>query len=48
VQAFLPQLEASNSLLAQRMEVDPSSVDIEHIPEGIDQYIEMVHLHTSS
>lgn len=42
VQAFLPQLEASNTLLAQRMKENPTSVDIEHISEGMDQYIEMV------
>ncbi|PPQ92581.1 hypothetical protein CVT25_007273 [Psilocybe cyanescens] len=41
VQAFLPQLEASNALLSQRAQEDPNSVDIEHIPEGMDQYIEM-------
>ncbi|KAH9481182.1 hypothetical protein JR316_0005702 [Psilocybe cubensis] len=41
VQAFLPQLEASNAILTQRAQEDPSSVDIEHIPEGMDQYIEM-------
>jgi len=37
VQAFLPQLEASNAILAQ---ADPKSVDIENVPEGA-QYIEM-------
>ena len=42
VQAFLPQLEASNAILAQRAREDPNSIDIEHIPDGIDQYIEMV------
>jgi hypothetical protein len=42
VQAFLPQMEASNILLSQRMQEDPTSVDIEHVPEGMDQYIEMV------
>ncbi|KIM40659.1 hypothetical protein M413DRAFT_446076 [Hebeloma cylindrosporum] len=41
VQAFLPQMEASNTMLSQRMQDDPASVDIEHIPEGMDQYIEM-------
>ncbi|KAF8808670.1 hypothetical protein BYT27DRAFT_7137134 [Phlegmacium glaucopus] len=41
VQAFLPQLEASNAVLAQRAREDPNSIDIEHIPEGMDQYIEM-------
>ena len=42
VQAFLPRLEASNVLLAQRVKEDPSSVDIEHISTGMEQYIEMV------
>ena len=42
VQAFLPQLEASNAILAQRAREDPNSIDIEHIPDGMDQYIEMV------
>lgn len=42
VQAFLPELEASNSRLAQRVQADPKSVDIEHVDEGMDQYIEMV------
>ncbi|KAK0239327.1 hypothetical protein EDD85DRAFT_951528 [Armillaria nabsnona] len=41
VQAFLPQIEASNAILTQRVELDPKSVDIEHITEGTDQYIEM-------
>ncbi|KDR75971.1 hypothetical protein GALMADRAFT_247160 [Galerina marginata CBS 339.88] len=41
VQAFLPEFEASNALLTQRARLDPNSVDIEHIPEGMDQYIEM-------
>lgn len=44
VQAFLPQLEASNEILAQRAREDPNSIDIEHIPDGVDQYIEMVCL----
>lgn len=43
VQAFLPQLEASNALLSQRAQEDPDSINIEHIPEGMEQYIEMVH-----
>ena len=42
VQAFLPRLEASNAILAQRARDDPNSIDIEHIPDGMDQYIEMV------
>ncbi|KAK0501715.1 hypothetical protein EDD18DRAFT_1034473, partial [Armillaria luteobubalina] len=41
VQAFLPQIEASNAILTQRVELDPKSVDIEHITEEMDQYIEM-------
>jgi hypothetical protein len=41
VQAFLPQMEASNTLLSQRMQEDPTSVDIEHIPEEMSQYVEM-------
>jgi hypothetical protein len=41
VQAFLPQLEASNAILAQRSREDPNSIDIEHIADGMDQYIEM-------
>ncbi|KAF8150110.1 hypothetical protein B0H34DRAFT_666655 [Crassisporium funariophilum] len=41
VQAFLPQIEASNQILAQRAEQDPDSIDIEHIQEGVNQYIEM-------
>jgi hypothetical protein len=42
VQAFLPALQASNALLVQRAQADPKSVDIEHIEEGMEQYIEMV------
>jgi hypothetical protein len=42
VQAFLPQMEASNTLLSQRMQDDPTSVDIEHVSEEMGQYIEMV------
>ncbi|KAF9552298.1 hypothetical protein CPC08DRAFT_647094 [Agrocybe pediades] len=41
VQAFLPQLEASNAILMQRAQQDPKSVDIEHISEGMDRHIEM-------
>lgn len=44
VQAFLPQLEVSNSLLAKKMQEDPASVDIENITEGEHRYIEMVRL----
>ncbi|KAF8068644.1 hypothetical protein FPV67DRAFT_1668715 [Lyophyllum atratum] len=40
VQAFLPTLEASNAVLQQQFQNDPSSVDIEHIEET-EQYIEM-------
>jgi len=38
VQAFLPRMEASNAILSQ---ADPKSIDIEHVPETDDQYIEM-------
>ncbi|KAF8875160.1 hypothetical protein BD779DRAFT_1564154 [Infundibulicybe gibba] len=41
VQAFLPQMEASNNLLAQRVQVDPKEVDIENVNEGVGHYIEM-------
>ncbi|KAF8972147.1 hypothetical protein BDZ97DRAFT_1752749 [Flammula alnicola] len=41
VHAFLPQLEASNALLSQRAQEDPDSINIEHIPEGMTEYIEM-------
>ncbi|PPQ78594.1 hypothetical protein CVT24_002740 [Panaeolus cyanescens] len=41
VQAFLPQLEASNNDLAQKAKADPSSIDIEHISDDMEQYIEM-------
>ncbi|KAF8240048.1 hypothetical protein L208DRAFT_1020688, partial [Tricholoma matsutake] len=41
IQAFLPAFEASNAILAQRAQADPKSVDIEHIDEGMDRYIEM-------
>ncbi|KAL0575585.1 hypothetical protein V5O48_006401 [Marasmius crinis-equi] len=34
-------MEASNAELAQQMETDPKSVDIENITEGMEQYIEM-------
>lgn len=42
VQSFLPQLEASNAILAQRAEKDPQSIDMEHIEDETAQYIEMV------
>ena len=41
VQAFLPQMEASNAILSQ---ADPRSVDIENVTEADHQYIEMVRL----
>ncbi|KAF9533934.1 hypothetical protein CPB83DRAFT_831741 [Crepidotus variabilis] len=41
VRAFLPQLQASNQILEKRMEDDPESVDIEHLSEGMNQFIEM-------
>jgi hypothetical protein len=41
VQAFLPQIEASNAILAQ---ADPMSLDIENVAETDNRYIEMVHL----
>lgn len=44
VQAFLPQMEASNTILAQRVQADPKSVDIENVEDGMGQYIEMVRL----
>jgi len=40
VQAFLPQLEASNKALLRRAQEDPSSVDIENV-EDEENYIEM-------
>ncbi|KAF7316482.1 hypothetical protein MIND_00167300 [Mycena indigotica] len=33
VQAFLPEMEASNALVAQRAEADPNSVDIENVDD---------------
>jgi len=41
VQAFLPQMEASNVILTQRVEADPQSIDMEHIEDDAAQYIEM-------
>jgi hypothetical protein len=35
-------LEASNTLLAQRVQADPMSVDIENVKDGEGRYIEMV------
>jgi hypothetical protein len=41
VQAFLPQLQASNEDLANRARDDPSSVDIENIDPNQENYIQM-------
>ncbi|KAJ4474888.1 hypothetical protein J3R30DRAFT_3337225 [Lentinula aciculospora] len=41
IQAFLPQIEASNAILTQRVETDPSSVDVEHLEDNSERYIEM-------
>ncbi|KAF9443765.1 hypothetical protein P691DRAFT_737425 [Macrolepiota fuliginosa MF-IS2] len=41
VQAFLPQLQASNETLTQRMQEDPDSVNIEHVSDNVDRYIQM-------
>ncbi|KXN86805.1 hypothetical protein AN958_09601 [Leucoagaricus sp. SymC.cos] len=41
VQAFLPQIQASNEALNQRMQDDPTGVNIEHISEDMTQYIQM-------
>ncbi|KZT22682.1 hypothetical protein NEOLEDRAFT_1180758 [Neolentinus lepideus HHB14362 ss-1] len=41
VQAFLPQLAASNADLESRARADPGSVDIENVAEEAGQYIEM-------
>ena len=45
VQAFLPELAASNADLLQRAREDPSSVDIESVNAEDPQYIEMVRTH---
>jgi len=42
VQAFLPALEAANNDLAHKAKADPNSVDIEHISDKAERYIEMV------
>ena len=42
VQAFLPELAASNADLLRRAREDPDSIDIENIDESQAQYIEMV------
>lgn len=42
VEAFLPQLEASNALLQQQVEQNPDDVNIEHIDDEDGQYVEMV------
>ncbi|TFK56340.1 hypothetical protein OE88DRAFT_1649560 [Heliocybe sulcata] len=41
VQAFIPQLAASNADLESRMRQDPGSVDIENVSQDAGQYIEM-------
>jgi len=41
IQAFLPQMAASNALLAQQVAADPGSVDIENIQDTDAQVIEM-------
>ncbi|TFK83418.1 hypothetical protein K466DRAFT_589737 [Polyporus arcularius HHB13444] len=41
VQAFLPELAASNADLLRRAREDPTSVDIENVREEDPQYIEM-------
>ena len=42
VQTFLPQIEASNAILEQQAKIDPCSVNMEHVDDSTDQYIEMV------
>ena len=42
VQAFLPELAASNADLLRRAREDPDSIDIENIDESQAQYLEMV------
>ena len=44
VQAFLPQLEASNTDLLRRARENPESVDIENISDHAESHIEMVHI----
>ncbi|KAI0683509.1 hypothetical protein C8Q76DRAFT_317690 [Earliella scabrosa] len=41
IQAFLPELAASNAELLRRAKEDPSSIDIENIDADEQQYIEM-------
>ncbi|KAG6907014.1 hypothetical protein DXG01_010917 [Tephrocybe rancida] len=41
VQAFLPDLEASNAVLEQQRQADPTSVDIENVEDNAERYIEM-------
>ncbi|KAI0354059.1 hypothetical protein OH77DRAFT_1426470 [Trametes cingulata] len=41
VQAFLPELAASNAELVRRARENPESVDIENVGEDEEQYIEM-------
>lgn len=40
--AFLPQLAAANQQLAERARQDPESVNMEHINDTDNQYIQMV------
>lgn len=42
IQAFLPELAASNADLLRRAREDPSSVDIENVGAEEGRYIEMV------
>ena len=46
VQAFLPELAASNADLLRQAKEDPNSVDIENVDDDQAQYIEMVSLPT--
>ncbi|KAF8346211.1 hypothetical protein F5887DRAFT_963199 [Amanita rubescens] len=41
VQAFLPKIEASNTILEQQAKADPCSVNMEHVDDSMAQYIEM-------
>lgn len=47
VQAFLPQIQASNEALIERVRDDPDGTCIEYI-ENADEYIEMVSFHITS
>ena len=44
VQAFLPQLEASNTDLLRRARENPESIDIENISDHAESHIEMVDI----